>query len=310
MVADPSIRASEPLRSKDLVPFRHILGASTVVLRVNADGTFSPFQHMPMLFFQRPLRRAFSDELGDRFIEACSLAVASREQVVFHPDDDGVEEVLVKPILADDTDDVRFLICWVRTSHTLDHGGDIDWQELTLDQISVRYRRRTGHPTGPAVDVSPWWARGDGELHELWPHHTHVSAMGLGHAAMEMLIISAAAAAAEVDGGPAVRVPVPSAEILSGLVPVFHAAIRATRIDPARIMVAIDVDLATDPDLLPIIVHLRTMGMKVDIVGLETLTATLHLVSDTAPAAPSRQDVEVELGEWLDAYDIAAAPVS
>jgi len=110
--------------------------------------------------------------------------------------------------------------------------------------------------------------------------------MGLGHAVMEALIIDAAEAAAVNGGGPAVRIPVPAADMLAGLIPVFHGAALASGIDPARIVVAIDVALAVDPDLLPIIVHLRTLGMQIDIVGLDALTATLHTVSDTSTHSP------------------------
>ncbi len=71
--------------------------------------------------------------------------------------------------------------------------------------------------------------------------------MGLGHAVMEALIIDAAEAAAVNGGGPAVRIAVPSADMLAGLIPVFHGAARASGIDPARVVVAIDVALAVDP---------------------------------------------------------------
>jgi len=130
--------------------------------------------------------------------------------------------------------------------------------------------------------------------------------MGLGHAVMEALILDAVEAAAVDGSGHAVRIAVPSADMLSGLVPVFHGAARASGVDLARIVVAIDVDLAVDPDLLPIIVHLRTLGMRIDIVGLDALTATLHTVSDTSShflqfAPPS----SAVAGPWVASFAAA-----
>jgi len=130
--------------------------------------------------------------------------------------------------------------------------------------------------------------------------------MGLGHAVMESLIMNAADAAAEFGGGSAVRISVPSADMLAGLVPVFHGAMRASGLGADRMIVAIDVGLAVDPDLLPIIVHLRTMGMQIDIVGLDALTSTLHLVSDTTNHTPPVPAVRnIDAGPWVDSFDAA-----
>jgi len=114
--------------------------------------------------------------------------------------------------------------------------------------------------------------------------------------------------AADISGGPAVRIEVPSADMLAGLVPVFHGAIRASGLEPSRVIVAIDVTLAVDPDLLPVIVHLRTMGLQIDIVGLDALSATLHTVSDT-----SKHTIAIEapvldqVSNWTETFDTATA---
>ena len=70
----------------------------------------------------------------------------------------------------------------------------------------------------------------------------------------------------------------------------------------------IPVELAVDPDLLPVIVHLRTMGMQIDIVGLDALTATLHTVSDTSDRshAPCRSE-EPQAGTWAGSMSAAVA---
>ena len=174
--------------------------------------------------------------------------------------------------------------------------------DLELGDIVTRYRLRSDGGSD-VVEAASWWALRSGELLALWPHHARVSAMGLGHAVMEAFIIDVVETVAVNGGGLAVRIAVPSAEMLTGLVPVCHAVVRASGIDPAHIIVAIDVELAVDPDLLPIIVHLRTLGMRIDIVGLDALTATLHTVSDTSPYSPQpTTSSNLEAGPWVVSF--------
>ena len=78
------------------------------------------------------------------------------------------------------------------------------------------------------------------------------------------------------------RIDLPAAEMLPGLIQTIHGSLRATGVDASRIELGVPVGLAVDPDLLPVIVHLRTLGLRIDIVGLDALTAKLHTVSDTS----------------------------
>jgi len=284
-----------------------MLGSDSVVLRVNPDGSVAPFQRMPGLFFERALRAALTDDADGRFANACNLAIQQRQPVGFCPSSEHDDEVTINPILDRDGNDCRFLVCWVRSTDV--HGAspaNVAWEDLRLDQVTVRYRRQS-HQGTVVIEAAPWWATPNGEVRALWPHHSSVSAMGLGHPVMETLIIHAAETAAENGGGPAVRLEIPSAEMLAGLVPVFHGALRASGVDPQRLIAAIDVELAVDPDLLPIIVHLRTFGLKIDIVGLDALSATLHTVSDTSAHSIATGPVSlVEYGEWTDSFEAAA----
>lgn len=301
--------AADPLRVSDLVPLRRMLGTDSVVIRINPDGSFVPFQRMPALFFERPIRQVLTEDVDDRFAEACQSAIDQRAPVAFRPDETRTDEVMINPILDNDGTKCRFLVCWVRSTDVMRAGSaNLGWDDLRLDQVTVRYRRRSIEGN-VVVEAAPWWApSGEGDQLELWPHHSHVSAMGLGHAVMETLITHAAEAAAEFSGGPAVRIEVPSADMLAGLVPVFHGAVRASGLEPSRVIVAIDVALAVDQDLLPIIVHLRTMGLQIDIVGLDALSATLHTVSDT-----SRHSIAIEapaldqLSDWTNTFYTAMA---
>jgi len=296
---------AEPLRTSDLVPLRRMLGTDSVVFRVNPDGSFAPFERMPSLFFERPIRRILNADDSQRFDQACGQVIAERRSMAFRPSTQSTDEVMINPILDDDGSACRFIICWVRHTEIFDPGrSNRLWADLQLEDVGTRYRLRTDRES-VAIEAAPWWALKSGELLELWPHHPHVSATGLGHAVMEALIIDAVEAAT-LSGGPAVRIAIPSGDMLAGLVPVFHGAIRASGIDPARVVVAVDVELAVDPDLLPIIVHLRTMGMQIDIVGLDSLMTTLQTVSDTSLQTPKFTPASaVETGPWGMSFDTA-----
>lgn len=305
-VTETTRAAADALRVSDLVPLRRMLGADSVVIRVNPDGSFTPFEPMPALFFQRPIRRILTADTPECFDQACARAISECRPVAFRPVASSGDEVLINPILDDAGSSCRFLICWVRRTESMDPSSPIRaWDDLELGDVVTRYRLRTD-PRSVMVEAAPWWALQNGEVLEMWPHHAHVSAMGLGHAVMEALIIDAVEAAATRGGGPAVRIDIPSADMLVGLVPVFHGAVRASGIAPSRVVVAIDVDIAVDPDLLPIIVHLRTIGMQIDIVGLDALTTTLQTVSDTTAHAPSPVSAStVETGPWVSTFDAA-----
>ena len=298
--------AADPLRVSDLVPLRRMLGTDSVVIRVNPDGSFAPYERMPALFFERPIRRILTADTPERFDHACAHAIEARRPIAFRPAALSSDEVMINPILDDDGSACRFLVCWVRRTEIHDPSSPARaWGELELDDVVTRYRLRTDRGS-VAVEAAPWWALENGEVLELWPHHTYVSAMGLGHAVMEALIIDAVEAAATCGSGPAVRIAIPSGDMLVGLVPVFHGAVRASGLDASMVIVAIDVELAVDPDLLPIIVHLRTMGMQIDIVGLDALTATLHTVSDTSSHAPRvALPSAAETGAWVASFDAA-----
>jgi len=285
-----------------------MLAADSVVLRVHPNGSSMPFEQMPTLFFERSIRQILSENVKDRFNEACATAIEHRTSLAFQPDESSTDELLINPILDDDGIECRFLVCWIRRGNdTNTRSGNLAWGNLGLDDVVTRYRLRSDQES-VVVEAAPWWAPANGEVIELWPHHSHVSALGLGHAVIEALIFDAAEAAAECGGGPAVRIEVPSADMLAGLVPVFHGAVKASGLEPKQIMVAVDVDLAVHPDLLPIMVHLRTIGLQIDIVGLDALTASLHRVSDTSHYVPlPTPSAEVVASAWQSSFAIAAA---
>jgi hypothetical protein len=292
-----------------------MMGPDSIVIRVNPDQSFTLFEGLPTMLLDRPLQQSLGNGFGaahdPRFEMACREAIKSRSSRSFRPDLSSSDEIVINPILDDNGLAVRYLVCWTRHSSVRGAStADRPWSELTLDAVVTRYRVRSDERS-EVVEASPWWAVGDGAPIELWPHHTQVSAMGLGHEVIEATILDATEAAAEFDGAAAVRIEVPSAEMLSGLVPVVHGAVRASALAPERLLLAIAVDLAVDPDLLPIIVHLRTMSVRIDIVGLDALTSTLHMVSDTShQAAAPIPAYRIDHGPWSSTFATATQTIA
>lgn len=290
-----------------------MLGSDSIVLRVGTHGELEALGNLPPLFFDRPIRTLLAGEHSADLRAACAGAIGHGRPTVFtSPDSD--DELMIIPVLDDNSDACSHLVCWARSRRTTQTGSERNdvaatpWTGLRLADVAIRYRRR---PLlgADVVDAAPWWALPEGGLLELWPNHEHVTAMGLGHAVMQVLITDAAEAAAEHGGGPAVRIVVPSPELLSGLVPLFHGVVRAVGLDPTRLIVGVDVALAVDPDLLPILVHLRTIGLRIDIVGLDDLTQTLHKICATTSSrlepqgnGPGEADAS-EPGPWVASYE-------
>lgn len=248
-----------------------------MVIRVNDNGTLAPFEIMPELFLGRTIRQLLTADLRPAFETACADAVARLEARIFSLVDG--EQVMITPVVDDKTGACRFLVCWARSdAHLLSEteGASAGWDDLTIDEVEVRYRA-----LGPSrIEAAPWWAIGT-EGVALWPHHQRLSAVGLAQPIMVELVTEAVAVLAG-DDRIGVRIDVPSADVLPGLIPTFNSVLKAAAVDPARIEVGVPVEMAVDPDLLPVIVHLRTLGLQMDIVGLDALTAKLHTVSDTS----------------------------
>jgi len=249
-----------------------------MVIRVNGDGTLMPFELLPELFLGRSIRQLLVAPIRDDFEALCRDAVSNRVALTFTHPELGAEEVLVNPVLNSAQTRCKFLVCWAREPDMLESTSDADlgWHDLVVDDIQVRYR-----PVACGlVEAAPWWAIGlDGIA--LWKHPQRVSAVGLASTAMSELVLESFAAAAGHDVCD-LRMLTPAAEMLSGMVPLCHSALAASGLASERVELAVPVELAVDADLLALIVHLRAMGLQIDIVGLNELTAKLQRVSHTA----------------------------
>lgn len=260
---------------------RRMLGAHSMVIRVDEAGDLLPFEMMPELFLGRSLRRLLTPEVRSCFEDACRRVVASGNAEVFAPD--GAEDadgVVVTPVFDDRGVSCRMLVCWSREG-TAGHDASIErlglaWADLELDAVEIRFRTLGDD----RIEAAPWWPVGDEGL-ALWEHHQRISSLGLATGVMDLLLTDAVPVLA-AHPLRRLRIDVPAPEMLNGLLPVLHGTLCATGVEARRIELGVPVEIAVDPDLLPLIVHLRTLGVQIDIVGLDALTATLHTVSDTS----------------------------
>ena len=257
-----------------------MLGAHSMVIRVNADGSMMPFELMPELFLGRSIRQLLAGEVRLQFEAACQQVIATESPIVFAPEPfDETDEVMITPVMDDAGLRCQFLVVWARRvgddAEPAHDASNLHWHDLTIDAVETQFRAIAPN----TIEAAPWWAVSDGI--ELWGHHHRVAAVGLASAVMTELVADAISVLAGSDDLN-LRMDVPAAEMLPGLIQTVHGTLRATGVDPARIELGIPVGLAADPDLLPVIVHLRTLGLRIDIVGLDALTAKLHTVSDTS----------------------------
>lgn len=251
-----------------------------MVIRVNSDGSLMPFEILPELFLGRPIRQLLVSDVRDQFLSVCREVVADLAVRSFVPEGfDENNQVMITPVLDSSRTRCQFLVCWSRRQDDGDVPVGIDtvcWGDLDPGDVEVRFR---AYDDGQ-IEAAPWWAVGDDGV-ELWSYPEQVAAIGLGQTVMATVISDGVACLMDNDAV-RLRLDVPGAEMLDGLLQVFYGAIRTSGVDAARIEVGIPVELAVDPDLLPLIAHLRTLGLQIDIVGLDALTARLYRVSDTS----------------------------
>ena len=268
-----------------------------MVIRVNADGSMMPFELMPELFLGRSIRQLLTGEVRDQFESACEQVIATESPLVFAPESFGeTDEVMITPVMDDTGARCQFLVVWARRlgedAEPAHDASNLHWHDLTIDAVETQFRAIAPN----TIEAAPWWAVGEGL--ELWGHQHRVAAVGLGAEVMTELVTDAIPVLADHDDVQ-LRIDIPAAEMLPGLIQTIHGTLRATGVDPSRIELGVPVGLAVDPDLLPVIVHLRTLGLRIDIVGLDALTAKLHTVSDTSAHCHAMPAVDVgNHGEW------------
>lgn len=268
-----------------------------MVIRVNADGSMMPFELMPELFLGRSIRQLLTGEVRDQFESACQQVIATESPLAFAPEPFAeTDEVMITPVMTDAGDRCQFLVVWARRlgddAEPAHEAANLHWHDLTIDAVETQFRA-----IGPnMIEAAPVWTVGDGIV--LWDHDHRVAAVGLASHVMTELVADALPVLVD-DETVSLRLEVPASEMLPGLIQAVHGVLRATGVDPSRVELGVPVGLAADPDLLPVIVHLRTLGLRIDIVGLDALTAKLHRVSDTSALSPDMPAVQLApRGDW------------
>lgn len=285
-----------------------MLGSESLVVRVDPDQTVHQLEILPELFLGSSLRRLLEPEVRSGFDRACADAVAQLETVVFTiPAAETAScEIVITPVVdrgpVDEPAVCRFLLCWARTEQ-IDSSPCTDaasgWHELDPAQIQVRFRM-----VGPdLIEAAPWWNRpGCGPV-DLWLDHERVAAVGLGLEAMTATISGAIVALGELVGDRSdtrLRVQAPAAEMLAGIVPVLAGLLRATAAPAGRLTIVVPVELAVDPNVLPLVLHLQNLGVGVELAGLDHLTASLRRVTGLPGAAPAPvTQIPAVVGPWV-----------
>lgn len=179
-----------------------------------------------------------------------------------------------------------------------------DWTQLRTSEVRPRFKAHSKRAR--FINVEPVWQSSNG-MTPLWEHAEEVAAVGMATSVMTQLFhFGADAAAASTDSDVSVRLSIPSADYFGNIVPSVNGTLRASGLEPHRLVVAVPVVLASDENLMPVIIHLRTLGARIDIVGLDALTANLHAVSDTSDYVHSiRSQALILTSSWHDEFQDA-----
>ncbi len=272
------IRAREAdFRVADLPALRRMLDADSIVMRVNANGTIGAHERLPEIVTGRAMAALLNRDRAT-FEQACADVADTGRSTTLEVGED--EHLVLVPVFADDADVCRYVVCWTRRTAAADLGPSIS--DLRNNELRYWFRH---HATADVatVEVSPRWKIPQGDEIDLADHAQEIAAHGL--AATVMASTLHGALDAMIDSGRPdvhVLVRIPEPEFLQGILPTVHGSLRASLIEPDRITFAIPVHIAVDESVLPVITHLRAMGVRIDVVGLHALTAALHAVSDTS----------------------------
>lgn len=264
-------------RVADLPALRRMLDADSIVMRVDVSGAIVAHERLPELVTGRAMAALLNQD-RHAFDAACSDVARSGLPATLEVACD--TELVLVPVFANDADLCRYVVCWIRKVEEQALGpaiADLRNHELRYwfrqDRSSVRL----------TAELSARWEVRAGEQIDLGAHSDQVAAHGLATTVMASMVHGALDALIESgrsDVDILLRIDQP--EFLHGILPTVHGSLRASGICAERLMFAIPVHIAVDESVLPVITHLRAMGVRIDIVGLHALTAALHSASDTS----------------------------
>lgn len=258
-----------------------------------------------------PIRQVLSEDVLSEFEAACQRAIMTRQpQRCFSPNLESLDSVTITPVLANDTDDVRFLVCWAKESKSRRKPCP-RWEDFATSNLIFRYRLVAKGQTH-SVEVAPWYVDESGE-YAIWEQEESVAAVGAAPEIMGLLVDAAFRLAAHPDLEARVQIAVPSVQWTARLLGSVVTAMRATRVDPDLVTFVVAVEMLADEAVRSLLMHARAMGFHIDMRGLGEFTQALYQVGEVqgVPAIDSASsNFEAASGWHDDAREALRARVS
>ncbi len=296
------------LRVADLVPMRRLLDSNSLVVRVDHNGAIVGYEQLASLFVSDTVRSLLAGENRREFERVCAQVARSHRRAVFATSDEN--EVLLAPVLDDHSDECLFVVCWGREARAATAASATvpSLRDMRPSEVAAQYRMFEDGPN-PLLETSPWWTLPSGQSIELWPIADKIVALGMASTVMATLLHAAADELLRVDNDEInLRIAIPHVEFLAGVLPALHGTLRSSRLDGCRLTFAVSATDAVESDLVPLLTHIKAMGVRVELVGLDALTASLHNVSDSSTYNHEIPTRSVQLiGEWSKDLDIAVS---
>lgn len=284
------------LRVSDLTHFRHMVGSHSTVLRLGVDGELTPAGGWP-LQVGMPIHEVLNGSVADAFDNACRLAIATHETIVFETDVIGHGgEVTITPVLDDNSNVCRYLVCWIRMRRDADEPNLAD---MRPDEIEVRWRRRS--VAGRlVVEAAPVWALPGTEPIHLWEHGEHLVSLGLAKTIVTRLLHLAAEDFVDRGGsGFGLCVALPFEEFLNGIVPSVVGTFRSTGLSSDRLTLSVPVAVAVVEHRRSTLMHLQALGLRLEVIGTGELAKSLFGLDDRYAADSVKQAQASDLsGPW------------
>lgn len=294
------------MRVGDLAHLRRMAGTHSTVMRVTEGGVLNPIGGFP-LQVGMPIHEVLAPDTVEAFTAVCNESVRTRTPRVFVlPNSPGRGEVAITPILDDQNDDVRFVVCWVRNERSGADSGAPAIGDLRPDEVGVHWRACDS--SGERLEAAPVWLLADLPAVHLWPHAENIVLHGLAPLITGLLFHQVCEELARRPDCPTtVQVRLPHPGLLRDLISTVLGIVRSIDMDPSRLVLRPGVDVALNELHRPTLTHLRLVGVGVEIDGMRGLARSLTDLDDrfAGPPGSNMAPREQTKGPWTTSIEEA-----